>query len=1093
MKKIHRHLFLLALLHFMPLSGLAQSIGTVIGIDCGPFPAPHWNTFGSAGTITPGTVVDLNDEVVEGVGISFEGSTFNSDGTDSWRAANERPLPDVPDAATTDIALSAPSVGLTITGLDTKLAYDLSVVTASNRALNRIDAVTITGEKYALTSRILRAHSAEGGYHLFRGVVPREGGVLTINVTDASGNRNPILNAIRLEAVALDGQQPSVLQPGVPESATGAPEATDVTEVVAEDEAEDFEGRLPEDRLDQFRSLLSPDNLFDVPPRVFSGENLTAVDIPVGAVGGGVVRMNGQAQRHWWHIFNNHEQRPDTGKVPNSFFAIRTKSGGDTQVRALQTAAEGPFRAMESLTLQSEFPFADYAFEDDALPVSVSLEAYSFLIPADLKHSALPSAIFSYTVENPGTAEVEVSLLATQQNAVGFTGYGAIQGENNREFDGYGSNRNEVVSNSKRTSLNMTGNAGSMVLSAYEAGMSHSATWDSLAALHAEFGATGRLVGPAEASSPREDVTVDGALAKSFILAPGETKTITFVLSWHIPKGTFGREGRQWYFPEVGSQYEHWFADAAAVDSYVFDHFEELDERTRAYRDTLYSSNIPRYVLDRISANASVLKSPTTFWTKDGYFGIWESTSSKQVWFGNVKHVLHYAQTHARLFPELDRILRLQDLNSMLESGLFPARDGVRQNAMDGHFGALLSVYRTHLLSTDEAFLSENWAQAKRAMDFVIETYDADRDGMFSGQYHNTLDCNSSGTSPWIGSLYLAALKASERMARIVGDTASATGYGELFETGRRNQNAQLWNAERGYYTEKAQHLPDTRVMGDAVSIDMFLGQWWANQLDLGQIYPVDRTRQGLRKIYTTNLFTDPGVGYPKRYRDFLGTGDSGWQMFVWPGEAPENTIHYYSEVMTGFEYSMAATLMQYGLVNEGLSVVRTIFDRYDGRLRGQGEVSMAANSTVTGTGSPVGEDECGKFYARSMSSWSTLLALQGFSYDGPRQSIGFQPVWRPEDHASFFTAAKGWGLFTQSRTAKSQQATINLEFGTLDLRTLVLAAPDGRQVTDIRVTLDGQRLPIQSSKQTGNRVEIELKQSASLEAGSFLEIRINL
>lgn len=53
-----------------------------------------------------------------------------------------------------------------------------------------------------------------------------------------------------------------------------------------------------------------------------------------------------------------------------------------------------------------------------------------------------------------------------------------------------------------------------------------------------------------------------------------------------------------------------------------------------------------------MTSNLSVLKSPTSFWTKDGYFGIWESTSDKPEWLGNCKHVIHYAQSPARLYPE---------------------------------------------------------------------------------------------------------------------------------------------------------------------------------------------------------------------------------------------------------------------------------------------------------------------------------------------------------------------------------------------------------------------------------------------------------
>lgn len=116
----------------------------------------------------------------------------------------------------------------------------------------------------------------------------------------------------------------------------------------------------------------------------------------------------------------------------------------------------------------------------------------------------------------------------------------------------------------------------------------------------------------------------------------------------------------------------------------------------KLYHETMYSSNIPRYALDRISSNLCVLKSPTTFWTKGGYFGIWKSTSFKKEWYGNCKHVCHYAQGHARAFPELGRTLRKQDLQTITKEGLLPARDGEWKDAIDGHFGSILGVYREH-------------------------------------------------------------------------------------------------------------------------------------------------------------------------------------------------------------------------------------------------------------------------------------------------------------------------------------------------------------------------------------------------------------
>jgi non-lysosomal glucosylceramidase len=1053
------------------------AVGTTIGIDCGPTPTANWNNFSESATIEAGAVRDLKGTIIDGVSISLAGGFFNNDGVALWKADSAVSLVDLPNTVTGDLVGAAGEVTITLRGLDLDLAYNLSALTAAKLAWDRIDTVTVVGSDAALTSKLPRGQSAQSGMcHSFLNLRPNAKGVIQLTVSDASGNRNPVINLVLLEPIH--------------KSEAGGSVATDPAAMRLV--AQQYEARM-KSKSERIAELQTPEKLYPKEKRVHEGVYLTAVDFPVGAVGGSVIRLNGKAERQWWQIFNNHEERPGTGKVPNSFFAIRTEQGARTEVRALQTSAVGAFQPMQSLKFWSEFPFGVYEFADAKLPVAVELEAYSFLIPMDLKNSAIPSAVFRYTVKNTSSASVEISLLAAQQNAVGFSGYDPIKGANNRSNPGYGSNRNKIVKTADRSSLKMTGDAGSMVLSAYAQDTTHSAAWDSMDALHNAFAGSGKLSGPQQASSPGAGVTVDGALAKHFSLAPGAEQTVTFVLSWHIPEGTFGRADiPTWYFQEAGSQYENWWANAAEVDDYVSDHFSELDKNTRLYRDSLYASNLPRYVLDRVSSNISVLKSPTSFWTKDGYFGIWESTSSKQEWFGNCKHVLHYAQGQARLFPELDRILRQQDLASMTNDGLLSSRDGELKNAMDGHYGAILGVYRAHLLSTGDGFAKDKWPEVEKAMDYAIRTFDPDQDGMLSGTYHNTLDCNSSGTSPWIGSLYLAALEASAELAQIAGNTAKAEAYTAMVEKGRVNQNAQLWDEELGYYVERPEFLPGTRIMGNGASVDMFLGQWWANQLDLGPIYPHDRTVAALGRLFEGNLVTDDGQ-YRTRYRDFLGRGDSGWRMVAFPGAIPKNALSYHDEVMSGFEYSMAATMMQYGMIEEGLTIVRAIYDRYDGRLRASGEVRTRPNATVFGTGSPVGEDECGDYYARALSSWSTLLALQGFSYNGPDQSIGFQPVWQPEDHRSFFTAAEGWGLFSQTRVGSRQTAAIDLKYGDLDLRTITLAVPDQQKVEAVRVSLDGKKLQIKSHEQTGQRVDILLPQSAQLQAGAFLQIDLDL
>jgi uncharacterized protein (DUF608 family) len=844
-------------------------------------------------------------------------------------------------------------------------------------------------------------------------------------------------------------------------------------------------------------SLSAADTYYDLystqsTPHVYEGNYLTGIDFPIGAMGGGTIRMNGKAERAWWQIFNNFEERAGSGVVPNSFFAIRTNTNGNTLVRALQTSAVGSFPAMSSLKFTGEYPFGWYNFDDNTLPVEVRMEAFNPLIPMDLKNSAIPCAIFKITVKNTSTSTSSISLMGTQQNAVGFDGYGTIS--NSRQFNGYGNNVNTIVSDALSTSLKMTGTNGSLQLSAYETGMTSTASWNTVTTLYDDFAADGALIGTSTASSPGSGTTVDGALAKSFTLAPGEEKTVTFVLSWYFPGGTFGRADiAGWHFPSGGCMYENWWANASEVADYVKTNFTMLDAKTRLYHETLYTSNIPRYAIDRISSNLCVIKTPTFFWLKNGYVGFWESTSSKQDWYGNCKHVYQTTQSISWIFPELARKIMDQNNNSQLSTGGFPARDGSTSFAMDGHLGTILGMYREYLLNDGNTWLTSVWPKTKKAMDYVITTFDGDKNGTFLGAYANTLDGSTSGSNPIVCGMYVASLKACARMAERMNDMASRDLYISIAVTAKKNLSTVLWDDDLKFFVERSQNLANTRNYGDGSYIGMLDGQWWSGILDLGQVFDVDKSLSSLQKIYTRNKVTDINGSNNSNTRDFLGNGDSGWKMSAFTTSLPTNPIHYLMEIMSGFEYTFAGAMLQYGMINEGLDVVNNIAKRYDGRLRNSSEVTAAANSTVFGTGSPFGEDECGDFYGRPMSSWSILLALQGFSYDGTIQRLKFNPVWKPENHVSFYSSSTGFGLLRQTQTATNQVSKMEVKSGNTKVKTIVLAVPANKLAQNIVVKLDGAVLPTSSIKQSGNTLTINLTNTSDVNANSDIAVSFDL
>ena len=364
----------------------------------------------------------------------------------------------------------------------------------------------------------------------------------------------------------------------------------------------------------------------------------------------------------------------------------------------------------------------------------------------------------------------------------------------------------------------------------------------------------------------------------------------------------------------------------------------------------------------------------------------------------------------------------------------------------------------------------------------AIKTWDSDEDGVLAGPQENTLDGKLGGSSSWIGSLYLAALDASEKMAKLEGDGIAAERYRRIRQSGAKKQNEMLWNGE--YYIQ----IPDLKPREDynnGCHIDQVLGEWWASQLGLGPYYPKARIRRAMQSLVKYN-FLPNFRNFKWRARKFVDKNDPGTLMITWPkGDRPDNHIRYADEVWTGTEYAAAATMIQNGLLKEGLMIVRAVYDRSDGRQR--------RNIQYEGhSGNPFSDDESGKFYARAMSVWSVLLACQGFIYDGPAGVIGFKPVWKPQDHVSFFTAAQGWGLFTQNRSEHTQTEQIELKYGQLKVARLLFELAEGERPVSVSALVDNRQVPV-SFVFDARQLQVILKQPIILQADSPLQVNVKI
>jgi uncharacterized protein (DUF608 family) len=597
------------------------------------------------------------------------------------------------------------------------------------------------------------------------------------------------------------------------------------------------------------------------------------------------------------------------------------------------------------------------------------------------------------------------------------------------------------------------------------------AAWETPDALLAAFNASGALSGPVEAGAPEKGKTISGALAAPFTLKAGESRTISFVLTWNFPNTVNGAPG----WGGEGNHYAVIWPTAMDTAREVSMRLTELTEKTRRYHDALYDSNLPHWLIDRVSSQVAVLRARTCFWTRDGYFGGFEGCGTKKgCCEGNCTHVWHYAQAHARLFPELGRLMREQDFQHQLPNGGIPHRHLPKvEPATDGQFGSILNTWREYLTSSDRTWMDAQWPAIKRAMEYAITSWDADEDGVLAGRQWNTLDDALGGSTTWMGSLYLAALNACEELARLEGDSDLAGRYMKIRLSGAKLQDQTLFNGE--YYIQKPDPEP-RKDYNDGCAIDQLIGQWWACQTGLDRYFPEDHMRSAMGALFQHN-FRASFYGVPQLPRKFADDPDAGLQMICWPKgvkPADDHRIYYGDEVMTGFEYSAAAMMIHAGLMREGFAVARAVYDRYDGRKRTG--LTEADTASWGYSGNPFGDDECGKFYARAMSSWSLLTACQGFDYNGPEGRIGFKPVWKPEDHRSFFTTAEGWGLFSQKRGEDKFDASLDLRYGKLRLNSIHMSAGRDWPGAAVVVNVGGQVIAATATV-TGPNITITLRE----------------
>ena len=850
----------------------------------------------------------------------------------------------------------------------------------------------------------------------------------------------------------------------------------------------------------------TPKQLFAQGPQLtYTGRDLSQIALPLGGIGTGMVSLGGWGQLRDWEIMN----RPAKGfVVPEAFFTLKAQRGKDEPVTKViqgpymgDLVADGhsvPRNAGQSLPRFREarftghFPFADVAFDDERMPLEVSLEAFNPFIPLNDKDSGIPVAVLLYTLKNPTKKAVTATVFGNLTNVIG-DGKGQVnEAKSGDGLTGLCLSNADLESTSPRF--------GTLALVTPCENASVWPRW------HTDAGRLSKFydyVTESDAFPPEvEGHSPTGTVAVRCKIPAGKSVTIPFFITWHFPVV------EHWHKPEgcdCAATWRNYYAslwtDAWDVARYVNEQYSRLYEETKRFHDALFASTLPAHVLDAVSSQISILKTTTCLRLEDGTFYAFEGCNcTSGCCEGSCTHVWNYAQALPYLFPALQRSMREADwANSMADDGYvtfrMPLPLGTKATpsfhpAADGQMGTVIQVYREWLISGDDEWLRKMWPSAKKALEFAWKYWDADKDGVMEGMQHNTYDNEFHGPNTMMGSLYLAALRAAEEMAKAAGETDKADEYRKVFESGSAKTDSTLFNRE--YYEQKVEmdaraawpeaqrakseahgREPKTNwpkwQFGKGCLSDQMIGQWYAAMLGLGHLYKPANVRKALKSVFNYNWKPDL-MDHANHLRIYAMNDEAGLIICTWPkGERPDYAFWFADEVWCGIEYQVASHLIYEGMVDEGLAIVRGVRERHRGHNR-----------------NPWDEFECGHHYARSMASYALLAALSGFSYSAPDKRIGFDPRMPGRKFKTFFSVGSGWGLYSQRKQKKGGRIEIEALYGSVTLQTI--STPFARKKRSVTASVGKKEV---AAKLVAREHVIVLQEPVTLEAGQKLRVSI--
>ncbi|XP_049963211.1 non-lysosomal glucosylceramidase [Schistocerca serialis cubense] len=604
------------------------------------------------------------------------------------------------------------------------------------------------------------------------------------------------------------------------------------------------------------------------------------------------------------------------------------------------------------------YPRAWTVFDIPEQKIRVICRQISPVIPHNYKDSSLPGGVFVWLIENNSGEDKHVSITFTFKNGVGTKEdkAGGCWSEAFQTDSAKGVLIHHTVGGMPCTyAISAKAEEGVNVshMVQFDPNGNGKELWEDLQQ-HCEL----------TSLSDRSEETKKGKQLASAVCAKTtvpkcESREVEFALVWDMPKIHFHGKAKEYY-----RYYTKYFGKegnaAPSMCSYLFDNYKCWENEIEVWQKPVLSDlNLPDWYKSALFNELYYVSDGGSVWldmdfTDSKYpkdprkeYGQFAYLEGHEYRMYNTYDVHFYASfALAKLWPKLQETIQYNMLDA-IENEI----DTVRTHLFDGHSSKrkvkdtvphdigdpeeepflainsypihdvsewrdlnlkfVLQCYRDYCFFDSCDYLEAMWPKIKTVMNKAL-TWDEDNDGLIenSGFADQTFDAwIMKGPSAYCGSLWIAALYCSSRMAEILNHPEESIHYSEILARAKEAFNSKLWNGE--YYNFDASNSSQSK----SIMADQLCGLWYLRACGVTEeVFPAENVKSALNKIFTYNVLK-------------FKNGQLGAVNGMMPsGQVDAKSIQS-EEVWCGVVYGLAALMIHEDMIQEAFTTAKGIYN----------------------------------------------------------------------------------------------------------------------------------------------------------------------